>query len=115
MYNSRGVPTDGFSAKPMQDKLRKIAFSIVMFFGLSGASLMFGDVSGWSATVHAQPAPVSLDAAATMVRRISGGRVVGADSMDDNGKLVYRIKVLLPEGRVRVYLVDPNTGQVLDS
>lgn len=99
----------------MQGRLRSRTFATVIAVVVSMAALMSHDVSAWSATAYAQQAPVSLDAAATMVRRISGGRIVGADSMDDNGKVVYRIKVLLPEGRVRVYLVDPNTGQVLDS
>jgi len=98
----------------MQGRLRNTKFAILIAISTSMAMLVLNDIHG-SATVYAQQAPISLDAAATMVRRLSGGRIVGADAMDDNGKVVYRIKVLLPEGRVRVYLVDPNTGQVLDS
>lgn len=99
----------------MQDRLRTNIFPTFIAIIMSMAVLFLSDVHAASAAIYAQQAPVSLDAAATMVRRISGGRIVGADAMDDNGKVVYRIKVLLPEGRVRVYLVDPNTGQLLDS
>lgn len=99
----------------MQDRLRANIFPSFIAIIMSVVVLFLNDVHAASAPIYAQQAPVSLDAAATMVRRISGGRIVGADAMDDNGKVVYRIKVLLPEGRVRVYLVDPNTGQLLDS
>lgn len=96
-------------------KLRHTVFGIVAVVGSSAAALIFHDVSGWLSAAYAQQAPLSIDAAAAMVRRISGGRVIAAEAMDDDGKAVYRIKVLLPEGRVRVYVVDPNSGQVLDS
>lgn len=40
----------------------------------------------------------------------SGGRVLGAEPMQRGGREVYRIKVLTPEGRVRVISADDDRG-----
>lgn len=50
---------------------------------------------------------ISLDEAVSRVRRETGGRVLSADARGDN----YRIKVLLPNGAVRVVNVDARTGK----
>lgn len=62
--------------------------------------------------VVAQAGAVSLDQAAAKVRRVSGGKVVSADTVEQDGGSVYRIKVVFPDGRVRIYFVDPNTGEI---
>ena len=51
-------------------------------------------------------AGVSLDAAVARVQRETGGRVLSATTVQQNGHRVHRIKVLLPSGKVRVYQVD---------
>jgi hypothetical protein len=38
--------------------------------------------------------------------------VLSADTSSHRGDTVHRIKVLLPSGRVRVYLVDAVTGEM---
>jgi uncharacterized membrane protein YkoI len=55
---------------------------------------------------------ISLDDAAAKVRKQTGGRVLSADTSSHRGDTVHRIKVLLPSGRVRVYLVDAVTGEM---
>ena len=55
---------------------------------------------------------VSLDEAAVKVRKQTGGRVLSADTTSSRGDAVHRIKMLLPSGRVRVYLVDAATGKL---
>lgn len=55
---------------------------------------------------------ISLDEAAARVRKKTGGRVLSADTTSSRGDAVHRIKVLLPSGRVRVYLVDAATGDL---
>ena len=49
---------------------------------------------------------VSLDAAVARIQRETGGRVLSATTVDEGGRAVHRIKVLLPSGKVRVYQVD---------
>jgi len=51
---------------------------------------------------------VSLDEAVTRVRRETGGRVLSAEARDSR----YRIKVLLPNGAVRVVNVDARSGRM---
>lgn len=45
---------------------------------------------------------MSLDQAVERVRRDTGGRVLSAETVSDNGRRSYRIKVLTPDRRVRV-------------
>lgn len=51
---------------------------------------------------------ISLDEAVTRVRRETGGRVLSAEARDSR----YRIKVLLPNGAVRVVNVDARSGRM---
>ena len=55
---------------------------------------------------------ISLDEAVARVRRESGGRVLAAEARDRHGDSTYRIKVLLPNGAVRVYNVDARSGRM---
>jgi uncharacterized membrane protein YkoI len=56
---------------------------------------------------EAQRDGISLDEAVTRVRRDTGGRVLSAEARDGH----YRIKVLLPNGAVRVINVDSRSGR----
>lgn len=53
---------------------------------------------------------LSLDEAAALVRQRTGGRVVRADRRQQGDRLVYEIRVLTDDGRVRTYRVDAATG-----
>ncbi len=56
-------------------------------------------------------ADIGADAAADTVRQATGGRVL---SVRKGKRGTYRVKVLLPGGRVRSVAVDGRSGQVLD-
>ncbi|HYE37965.1 PepSY domain-containing protein [Methylocaldum sp.] len=49
---------------------------------------------------------ISLDEAIQRIRRETGGRILAADTVRNDGAVTYRIKVLMPNGRVRVFYVD---------
>jgi hypothetical protein len=49
---------------------------------------------------------VSLDAAVKQVRQQTGGRILTADTVTRNGNKVHRIKVLLPDGTVKVMYIN---------
>jgi len=55
----------------------------------------------------------SADEAAALVRAASGGRILSVRPDNKTRPAVYYVKVLLDGGRVRVYLVDANSGQIL--
>ena len=57
---------------------------------------------------------VSADEAAALVRAKSGGRILSVALEGHAGGPVYRVKVLLEGGRVRVYRVDASNGRVLE-
>lgn len=49
---------------------------------------------------------MSLDEAIQRIRRETGGRILAADTVRNDSTVTYRIKVLMPDGRVRVFHVD---------
>lgn len=55
---------------------------------------------------------ISEDAAVAMVREQTDGKVVRVDRKIVGDSLVYRIRVLSPDGRLREYLVDAATGSI---
>lgn len=55
-------------------------------------------------------AGVSLNQAVQQVQRETGGRVLSAETIPQNGRMVHRIKVLTPSGQVRVVVVDAQSG-----
>ena len=58
-------------------------------------------------------AATSADEAAALVRAASGGRILSVRPDNKARPMVYHVKVLLDGGRVRIYLVDANSGQIL--
>ena len=49
---------------------------------------------------------VSLNEAVRQVQRETGGRVLSADTVNQGGRAVHRIKVLTPSGQVRIVTID---------
>jgi uncharacterized membrane protein YkoI len=58
-------------------------------------------------------ADVSRDDAAASAQRASGGRVLAVDKADREGRAVWRVKVLTPQGEVKVILVDVASGRTM--
>jgi len=58
-------------------------------------------------------ADVSRDDAAASAQRASGGRVLAVDKADRDGRSVWRVKVLTPQGEVKVILVDVASGRTM--
>jgi hypothetical protein len=50
--------------------------------------------------------------AAHIAARSTGGRVLSVRSQGKSGRVVYRVKLLMPDGRVRSVRVDGATGAV---
>ena len=70
-----------------------------------------------SAVLMALPAPVwaevSRDDAATVAQQLSGGRVLAVEKTEREGRPVWRVKVLTPQGEVKVILIDAASGRTL--
>ena len=55
---------------------------------------------------------ISLNQAADLVQQRTGGRVLSAQAVREQGREIYRIKVLTRQGEVRIVLVDAATGHM---
>ncbi len=53
----------------------------------------------------------SLDDAVKMVRERTGGEVVRAETREQSGRLVHRIRIMTKDGRVRTFNIDARTGK----
>lgn len=58
-------------------------------------------------------ADVSRDDAAATAQQASGGRVLSVDKTERDGRTVWRVKVLTPQGAVKVILIDALSGRTL--
>jgi uncharacterized membrane protein YkoI len=58
-------------------------------------------------------AEVSRDAAAAVVQKSSGGRILSVDRAEREGRPVWRVKVLTPQGEVKAVLIDIASGRTL--
>ena len=58
-------------------------------------------------------ADVSRDDAASVAQQTSGGRVLSVDMAEHAGRPVWRVKVLTPQGEVKVILIDVASGRTL--
>jgi uncharacterized membrane protein YkoI len=65
-------------------------------------------ILAWSAPAWAD---VSRDDAAATVQKASGGRVLAVEKTARDGRVVWRVKVLTPQGEVKVVLIDAATGR----
>jgi len=72
---------------------------------LSTALLMTLTLPAW--------ADASRDDAAAIAQRASGGRVLAVEKADREGRTVWRVKVLTPQGEVKVILVDAASGRTM--
>ncbi len=54
----------------------------------------------------------TLDQAVMLVRKVFGGQVLKATASEHDGRLVYRIRILTEDGRVRTFTVDARDGLV---
>jgi uncharacterized membrane protein YkoI len=82
-------------------KHRKIIYALLISFYVSVAPVHAQSEH----LILAQFVRVSQDQAAAKVRADTGGRVLDVKTTTQGGTTVYLVKVLLPDGRVRVISV----------
>jgi uncharacterized membrane protein YkoI len=56
-------------------------------------------------------AAVTLEQAVAQVRRETGGRILQAETVQEQGRRVHRIKVLTPQRSVRTLRIDAGNGR----
>lgn len=88
---------------------------LILVLGLLCSPLSW--VSAAQAPVAPNPLEVerlNLDQAVRVAKSAVPGRVLSAEQIDSLGPLVFRIKLLLDNGRVRTVYVDGETGSIID-
>ena len=91
-------------------RARRLLFAALIGL-LTAAAGPAGAEAAQAPSMLAQSSPaVSPDAAAQRVRALSGGRILDVRLEGS----VYRVKVLLDGGRVRIYRVDAASGRVIE-
>ena len=61
-----------------------------------------------------RPAYISLDEATKQIIEGTYDKVLGAETVDIDGKAVHVIKVLTPDGRIQYFKIDAETGQLVN-
>lgn len=59
-----------------------------------------------------QGARVTMGDAMGMVQQRTGGRVVSAQNIKQDGREAYRIKVLTRSGEIKIFVVDAQSGSI---
>ncbi len=92
-------------------------YSIFLVLLLAGAQSTahavdsFSVPGAWS-LAEAQRSRLNLSEAADLVQKQSGGRILAAQAVREQGQEIYRIKLLTAKGEVRVVFVDAATGHM---
>lgn len=91
-------------------KSKAVLFSLLSLFSC------FAWVSG---PLHAAPpserlyiSAVDKSTAAELARQAYGGKVLSVDEIKEDGQTIYRVKLLLDGGRIKIVTVDGNSGKV---
>ncbi len=62
--------------------------------------------------IASQGARITMGDAMSMVQQRTGGRVVSAQNIKQDGQEAYRIKVLTRSGEIKIFVVDAQSGSV---
>lgn len=104
------IATDVYNAGSAEDSAPRLAFVMRLI-----VSFLMLITFSWSMAVYpqspGQQESISLDQAAAIAKNRTGGRVLSAEKREVDGRLMYRIKILAPKGRVRSIYIDPRKKQ----
>ncbi|MFQ6021806.1 MAG: PepSY domain-containing protein [Acidiferrobacterales bacterium] len=92
------------------DVVTLCAFLAVFGLGISVIPIVWA-AERYPPTIVAQTGLTAQEAAA-MVQARTGGRILAIKTIRSDGQVVYRIKVLTPDGEVRIFHVDAATGSM---
>ncbi|MDP5209955.1 PepSY domain-containing protein [Microbulbifer sp. 2205BS26-8] len=102
--------------KPSSTFLRTFFLIIALFPGLGSASVRGLPISEREAYKpeyhHVQGREISREAAASLVKRRYGGKILAISETRRNGQAVYRVKGLSDKSQVYVVYVDKQSGRI---
>lgn len=69
--------------------------------------------ASFSHFAQASTASISKSRAAALARSAHGGKVLNVERVESGGRVIYRVKLLLDGGRIRIVTVDGSSGKVV--
>jgi len=93
-------------------------YFLLMLMALTAAQAQASSVAAessrgfWLLAASDKRASLSLNDATELVQKRTGGRVLAAQEVREQGRAMYRVKIITPQGEVRIVLVDAQTGSV---
>ena len=97
-----------YNAASVDRRVRSLAKIMNVIKYILLISIIFWSFSVYSLSPESEGS-ITLEQAATIVKKRTGGEVLSAERRRVDGRLVYRIKILTPKGRVRSVYIDPLT------
>ncbi|MDF1528050.1 MAG: hypothetical protein P1R74_02880 [Sedimenticola sp.] len=67
----------------------------------------------YSQNGRSTPRGVDLDSTVERIRRETGGRVLHAETMENDGHQEHRVRIITDHGKVRRYRIDAGSGRSL--
>lgn len=95
--------------------MKYFVLMFLAFTALPSQAYSFDNVSSPSKLILADAGKhtrITLSDATELVQNRIGGRVLTAESVREQGREMYRVKVLTRQGEVRIVYVDAETGSV---
>ncbi|HEY2345401.1 MAG TPA: hypothetical protein VGH80_05880 [Xanthomonadaceae bacterium] len=86
-------------------------FALRFLFAAIALGVLASDVA-WAQRYGRDPHDGGLPASVRRIQRETGGEVLKAQPFERDGREVYRVKVLTPQGRIRVYEEEPHQDQM---
>ncbi len=95
----------------MKNRINKILIITLSLSVFAGVSTSYNQPS---IILYSEAAEqkITEDQAANIAAKATGGQVLGSETKGVEGVTVYRIKVLMKDGRVRTVQVDAVSGEV---
>jgi uncharacterized membrane protein YkoI len=89
-------------------------FLLLIGLLLPGISWALGKSPRGPLTHYAQgEAKADKSRAADIARAAHGGKVLSVDEVNSNGRTLYRVKLLLDGGRIKIVTVDAGSGRII--
>lgn len=79
--------------------------ALIIISGLLGSTIQASPSLSFPNIQLAQNTPQSLDEAVQTIKQQTGGRILSTKTVTQNGQQIYKIKVLLPSGKVQIFKV----------
>lgn len=95
----------------MDYRIKKI-LTITLLLSLIAVSSVSNDQNSLLPGAEAAQEKITEDEAAGIAAKASGGQVLGSDTSGVEGVSVYRFKVLMKDGQVKIVKVNAATGEV---